>query len=369
MPPDFGKRRREALRDVFSAILARAAQWPADAILIAGDLYEEDRVTRDTVAFLCDAFEGVRPIPVFIAPGNRDPYTPGSPYATEPWPENVRIFDQPEWRAEKPEDLALTVFGFGFDGALPTRNPFGALNVPADGRAHVAVAHGAERAAMPPGKATCAPFDAPEAVAAGLHYLALGHLHDTTSIEGPFETVAYYAGAPEGHGFSECGPRHFLEVELEQSADTWRASVRPVQSSRLVFSEIEVDCSTIASPEELIEEARARLAFAGSRQIARIKLEGTCPSACRGALPALRETLSETVAFLDVIDGTRSAEDHEALAGEEHALGSFVARMNAQIDEAPDERLRAMLERAREAGVAAYRGEELPIRGLEGLHR
>ena len=36
----FGNRRRQSLRDVFSAILRRAKEWPADAVLIAGDLFE-----------------------------------------------------------------------------------------------------------------------------------------------------------------------------------------------------------------------------------------------------------------------------------------------------------------------------------------
>ena len=46
MPPNFGNRRRQSLRDVFSGILERARASAADAVLIAGDLFEHDRVTR-----------------------------------------------------------------------------------------------------------------------------------------------------------------------------------------------------------------------------------------------------------------------------------------------------------------------------------
>src|SRR5688500_18645584 len=92
MRPGHGNRRRQGLREVFSAILRRAHEWPADAVLISGDLFEQERVTRDTLSFLREAFESIRPIPVFIAPGNQDPYTASSPYAVEPWPANVYLF-------------------------------------------------------------------------------------------------------------------------------------------------------------------------------------------------------------------------------------------------------------------------------------
>ena len=130
MPPDFGNRRRQSLRDVFRDIVARAAAWPADVLLIAGDLFEAERVTRDTVAFLKSEFESLAPIPVFVAPGNHDPYVQSCPYSTDSWPGNVVIFREPTWAEHVIEETLWTVHGFGFDGADVSRNPFGNLQIP-----------------------------------------------------------------------------------------------------------------------------------------------------------------------------------------------------------------------------------------------
>ena len=41
-------------------------------------------------------------------------------------------------------------------------------------------------------------------------------------------------------------------------------------------------------------------------------------------------------------------------------------RISAELADCTEVRRAAVLERAREAGVAAYRGRELPLRGEEG---
>jgi len=101
MRAGFGNRRRQNLRDVLTSIVARAGDWPADALLIAGDLFEGDRISHDTTQFLSGLFESIPHVPVFIAPGNHDPFTPDSPYATMTWPENVAIFDSPQWQCHR----------------------------------------------------------------------------------------------------------------------------------------------------------------------------------------------------------------------------------------------------------------------------
>ncbi len=79
LPSRLGDRKREAVRGTFRRILEEAARLPADFVLVAGDLFEHDRVTADTVEFLKQQFAALGEIRVFIAPGNHDPYLRGSP--------------------------------------------------------------------------------------------------------------------------------------------------------------------------------------------------------------------------------------------------------------------------------------------------
>ena len=116
MPSSFGNRRRQSLRDVFHTIVERAGDWPADALLIAGDLFEHTRVSRDTLSFIVAEFQAIHHVPVFIAPGNHDPYQSDSPYAMESWPDNVHIFTEPAWRCHSVLEGRLAVHGFAFDG-------------------------------------------------------------------------------------------------------------------------------------------------------------------------------------------------------------------------------------------------------------
>jgi len=364
MPPGYGNRRRQGLRDVFSAVLQRAREWPADAIVIAGDLFEHTRVSRDTVAFLREQFEAVRPVPVFIAPGNHDPYLLSSPYASEAWPANVHLFRTAQWSEFSLRHVPLTVHGFAFDGPDLSHNPFGELQVPVDGRVHIAVAHGSERGHQPTGKTAYGPFDASQFALPGLHYVALGHFHGYTPMEAGGTTLAY-SGTPEGHGFDEPGPRHYLEVEIDPlPSGGFRTSVRPVLSSRVQYAVQQIDCTELASSHELIEVLRAIAREAGQPLNLRATLVGECADSLRAELPTVQDALAEVFPSLLIEDASRPVEDLEALAGEDTSLGEFVRRMREEVAAAPDEARRAVLARALEVGLAGYRGHTLPVRGL-----
>ncbi len=362
MPAGFGNRRREGLRDVFHRIVTRAAQWPADALLIAGDLFDLDRVSRDTVAFLQAEFDAVRPLPVVIAPGNRDPYVPRSPYVTASWPSNVVIFDSPAWKSHTLKDEKLIVHGFGFDGPEIATNPFGDLRVRRlEGRVQVAVGHGSERGHQPVDKEACAPFDAATAAVKGLDYLALGHFHSATPIEGEFDTVMHYAGAPEGHNFDETGPRYYLEVEIDDKG----VRVTPVASSSVVYSTHTVDCSDFDTAEQVIEAIRAIGTDSEQAQVARVTLVGLCGPDLHISIPAIHGAAASAFEALDLVNAAERMEDYEELARENTCLGVFIRKLNEETADAPDEARRRFVKRARELGLAAYRQRQPAIYELE----
>jgi len=91
-PSRIGVRKREAIRGTFRRILEEARALPVDFVLIAGDLFESERVTPDTFEFVRRQLEGLGAIRVFISPGNHDPCSRGSLYREESWPSNVHIF-------------------------------------------------------------------------------------------------------------------------------------------------------------------------------------------------------------------------------------------------------------------------------------
>lgn len=362
MPADYANRRRQGLRDVFRAILKRAEEWPADALLIAGDLFELERVSRDTVAFLKNQFESISRVPVFIAPGNHDPVLPHSPYVTESWPANVMIFPSPTWTHHTLDWCPLTVHGFGFDGPRVSVNPFGTLDIPEDDQVHVAVAHGSERSHQPPHKNAYAAFDAEEAAAPRLAYLALGHFHAMTSVQGDFKTAMYYSGAPEGLSFRDLGTHHYLEIEVENG----QTIVNPVPSSNVEYAVETLSCSQFESTQELIDAVRALPGQRGISRIARLTLTGERTADWHEHIASVYDVVGPLFEYLDLIDATEPADDYDTLAAEETSLGQFVRRITQEISDEPEPDRRRLLVHARTVGLAAYKKRNLPIQGVTG---
>jgi DNA repair exonuclease SbcCD nuclease subunit len=363
MPEHFGNRRRQSLRDVFHDIVTRAGDWPADALLIAGDLFDQERVTRDTVTFIQTELKSISPIPVYISPGNHDPVIDDSPYMTELWPANVTVFRKPEWESVEHPNLDAVIHGFGFDGHEPSKNPFGELRIEDSQkeRIHIAIAHGSERSHQPAGKSDYAPFHAHEAAVPGLNYLALGHFHSYTRITGEFSTGVCYAGSPEGLSFGESGMHHFLEIEVESGF----ARINEIPSSRMVYWEEDIACDEFKSSQDVIEAVR-NVAKAHERKlIARIYLTGACEPTIQDEWGLIQDAVSLEFEYLDLRNATAPAEDYGELAREETGLGLFVSRLNREISEAHQTPQQDKLIRARELGVAAFRNRPVEIQGLD----
>ena len=116
LAPDQAAQRREEQRQLVRRLAEECVRRNCQLLLLAGDLFDSDRVYRETAELLCEVLGSIR-TRVFIAPGNHDPWSPVSPYATLPWPENVHIFRSRTVEAVQLEDPELTVYGAAFTGA------------------------------------------------------------------------------------------------------------------------------------------------------------------------------------------------------------------------------------------------------------
>lgn len=361
LPARYANRRRQSLRDVFAAIVRRAGEWPADALIIAGDLFDLERVTRDTVAFLKAQFESIGPLPVVIAPGNHDPFLAASPYSSEFWPDNVRIFSRPAWQSFALHDGQLIVHGFAFDGYEISCNPFDAFSASLDGGIHVVLGHGTERRHQPPDGKSYAPFDIDSVVRPGVDYVALGHFHALTPIDNGLRVPAMYSGAPEGHDFGEQHLHYYVEVEFGEGP----ARVTPVPCARVIHTTHIVECEGVSTAQQLTEAVRALAGKEAYPQIARVTLRGECSPWITAEIPSVHDAVAQEFEHLIIVDETHPSEDYEGLAKETTTLGLFVRRLNEEIADAPDSAKRRILERARVVGLAAYRDYRMPIGGID----
>lgn len=360
LPARLGDRKREAIRGTLRRILEDARNSAADLILVAGDLFEHDRVTPDTIEFLKQQFENVAPIPVFIAPGNHDPYVPDSPYCEEVWPANVHIFKEEEFRSVALVEKGVRVTGFGFNRAQLQERLFQKLPVLPENAWNLVLAHGSDISGVPAGKSAHGPFSIEEIAGKNVLYCALGHYHQHRAVANPLDaTQAWYCGIPEGRAWDEDGARGYLLGEIGDDG-TLTVQLRP--ANQYPFSTITVDCEDYVTREQIVDAIMLHRDSAfDAKTILRVRLEGMLDSRLDLSTTEMAERLAGEALFIIWEDRTMPALDFDALAKDRTLCGYFVHSMNQQIA-AASAADRPALERARLYGAQALLGREVRVR-------
>lgn len=356
-----GNRLRMAQLSVFNRIVDRAKSWPADAVCIAGNLFDGPWVSRTVMDYVLGALEQLAPARVYIAPGGSDPYAPDSPYALELWPENVFLFTPGAWQSCVHDSLPLTVHGLAAGGGTVAGAPPPFPELPDDGRIHVAVVHGVEQDGRSPGQ-----FNIAGIARDGLAYLALGGRAGMAAVDTGCNTVAWYPGTPQGRGFEQCGSRYFLEVEFAYDADpaSPHISVSPVDAADVLFEDLRLtaDQAADAGPRfDALHEADAR------DRVVRVRLEGNRPLyACEAKSMVLREARRR---FLHTVvsDETGIPAGFTGAVRTNTCLCKLVDAMGGKIIDEPDrdaavqeaEALEVALKACRDEGLTAEEGMEL----------
>ena len=119
--PDQARKRRSGLRATLVKICDLATELKVDAVTCGGDLYEHERFTPDTQAFLLKTFTDYSNLKFLISPGNHDWYGPKSIYKHTTWPKNVFIFTESRLTPYKLNEN-VTIWGGAHHGEANTGN-------------------------------------------------------------------------------------------------------------------------------------------------------------------------------------------------------------------------------------------------------
>ena len=339
LTPDRAIQRRGEQRALLDRLAGLAREKGADLVLLAGDLLDSERVYRETAQALRAAL-GAIPCPVFISPGNHDFYSPRSVWATLDWPENVHIFTSSALeRVETPE---YTLWGRAFTDAHQDASPLEGLEVPGDGKLHLACLHGE---VDPMGH--YGPISRGDIAASGLDYLALGHIHQAAGPQKEGGTFWAYPGCPEGRGFDELGDKGVLYVEAEPG----HVTVQPVPLCRRRYHVIPVE---LGGAEESLEAARSALPSSAGEDVVRLVFQGEAPAP---DLARLERELSHLCYGLSLVDQTRLPRELWTRRGEDSLTGLFLQAMWERCQAEPDSQLCQLA--ARYGLAALENGEEV----------
>ena len=236
-PEEAQKKLSRARMDVISTILDVARRNAVNAVLCAGDLFDDPTPTQDFWQGLAKTFrDRTEPHPpVFLVPGNHDPLTSESVWALgHPFraqlPRWVHVVDRDDFTYELAPDVVLY--------ARPCRSKAGendlamALPVrePGDARVRIGCVHGCTFDLD--GYQTNFPICRDAGVQRGLDYLAIGDTHSFRDVTESSSVPTVYPGAPEPMNFDEPGAgcvalvalfRHGLRPRVEaESVAFWR---------------------------------------------------------------------------------------------------------------------------------------------------
>lgn len=342
--------RRQALRTTLTRICDRAQELGVDALLCAGDLYEQDRFTPDTRMFLRDAFARLDPLPVFLAPGNHDWYGEQSLYRQVDWSRNVHIFTDARLLPVEIDD-GVTLWGAAHCAPANTDGFFDDGFRVDRGGVNLALFHGSERLELPwqeVGKAPHAPFSSTQVPEAGLDHAFCGHFH--TPKDARWHT---YPGNPDPLTFGETGERAAVLAEVAADGTVSRTRHRVAVSE--VHDQV-VDLTGVTHSGEVRERVAADAK--GLSGVVRVTLSGEVE-------PEVDVRLSDLDGGWDWLEalvarrGTITiAHDLDELRAERSVRGEFVRLVEGDAALGDDVRRRVLTTGLR---ALAGRSDELEV--------
>ena len=232
--PDEGQKKLSRARtDVISRILDVARRNAVNAVLCAGDIFDDADPAPDFWEGLARTFRnhaGQHP-PLFLIPGNHDPLTPESVWAPghafrARLPEWVHVVDRDDFMYELGPNAVLY--------ARPCRSKAGendlAMALPArepgDERLRIGCVHGCTFDID--GYQTNFPIRRDAGVQRGLDYLAIGDRHSFRDVTENLSVPTVYPGAPEPTSFDDTGAGRVALVALFRRGLRPRVDAEPV---------------------------------------------------------------------------------------------------------------------------------------------
>lgn len=211
----FAQARIDAVRRIGELATAHQAAF----IVVAGDVFESNQLSDQTLLRALDAFNAL-PVPIFLLPGNHDPLDAASIFQHPGFASSQRLVVLTDSEPRSVPGLeGVEIVGAPWPTKTPAPNPLMPVLAglePVIDRQRIVVAHGQTDALAPdPDKPDLIALAAVEEAVAEqrLHYLALGDRHSTQAV-GATGRV-WFSGAAVATRFVEDAPNQVLLVSLE----------------------------------------------------------------------------------------------------------------------------------------------------------
>lgn len=349
------RQRRSELRETFASMTTYAREGGVDLMLIAGDLFDKNYVTRDTIALLRREFAKLD-CPVVIAPGNHDPAEEKSIWEKNIFSDNVFVFSSADLSYFSFPQLRCRVYGYAFPGPSLRTCPLEGRRIEDASWINILCAHGDATSPI----STYGPLPAGVLEAFGADYCALGHFHNPENATAALTVLGAYCGCPEGRDFGETGSKGAILVSLEKDEKGARLSWERLRFCRKIYETRTLNIDGAAQQEEVAAAVHTLIQKENFDKdtLLRITLQGNIESNLSIDTTAL-EAAGAELAHLEVRDATVPTWNAAALLQDQGMRGELYRVLLPKLESA-DPAERETGSRALRYAMAALAGEELP---------
>lgn len=330
LPSVKARERRAELRRTFSNLIDYALAGGFDAVLICGDLFDEEKVPQPaTVANILKMIENASSLRFYYLCGNHEGTSWLDLYPT---PENLHVIAGTGWTSFREEDVTIT--GCDISSGTPSWDE---LRLDPD-TYNIVMLHGTVEGGKP---------DIPLKKLAGrnVDYLALGHIHSFKDGKLDKRGVYAYSGCLEGRGFDETGEKGFVVLDTNVPSYCFV----PANGRRIAVVKVPVD--GCAAQTELESRMKDIISTLDRGTILRVVFCGSLSQSCQLDTADLERILEPEFYYAEVKDDTVPEIPLSELQSQQSLKGVF-ARLVMSSDISDD-----MKGKVIQVGLKALRGE------------
>ncbi len=302
---DKSKDRKKELLLNFLSMTEYAKKSGAEAFIIAGDLFDSEKVGDAVKSAVTDIISSCPEIKFLYLPGNHEK---AALLSFERLPENLLVFGS-EW----------TYFNVGdacFAGRSETApGMFNELTSPSE-KALIAVLHAEMRESSDFGGI----IGKKEFQNTEISYLALGHYHSYQVIANSKCGAAVYSGTALGRGFDEVGEKGFVVAETNGK----NVSFCFQKSTGRKLDEVSVQLDGVENPKEFEEKILHACRDISKNDLVRVVLRGYKSPDATFDIATIEAKLKESFYYFEIKDESKLEISPEDYAKDKSLKGEFI---------------------------------------------
>ena len=333
------RERSREMRRTFERMTAFAKENNVKAIIIAGDMFDTERVTSRTADFVLNTVSNAPEVDFLYLMGNHDDNA--KVFGSEDLPKNLKLFSD-KWTTYRYDNVTVSGVELNeenqdslYENLFLSANDINIVTM----HGQTSTTTGAEEVCLNRLKNK------------NIRYLALGHIHSYRKEQLDLDGEWCYSGCLEGRGFDECGEKGFVLIET----DADRLETQFVPFSQRMLCEVAVDISGITSVNDIIIAAKEASKDIDSKNLVKFVLCGNYTLETQKDVLYIAEALQDNFYFVKVKDESKLKLDETDYSMDVSLKGEFIRAVMAS-DLSEEEKSQIIV-----SGLQALMGEEITL--------